>query len=225
MSSMRTHGSPTRAESRASQDQVGAEHPALAHLCAHFEEAALTIPPGLAQDEGGGGIGDPAVQPELLSVSLGGLADVLEPAGDEQSSTERPEPTLPPKLPEVGRHHAGRREPSERRSPVLGRAEIHPPVAEHVEGEATTRPEPKGSHAACRTLVEDERFDAGHLSQPPYALVQLPGSQGLAKKIHITHLPTSNDAPGVEYPHRGREVNRERAIPGDETEARCRPTP
>ena len=113
---------PDAGGDRAPQNQVGAEHSALAHLCARFKEAALPVPPGLVREEGGWGVGDSAVQSELLSVSLGGLADVLEPAGDEQASAERPEPALPLKLPEVRRHHAGRREPSQRRSPVLGRA-------------------------------------------------------------------------------------------------------
>src|SRR5215207_7368360 len=90
---------PDAGGDRAPQNQVGAEHSALAHLCARFKEAALPVPPGLVREEGGWGVGDSAVQSELLSVSLGGLADVLEPAGDEQASAERPEPALPPKAP------------------------------------------------------------------------------------------------------------------------------
>jgi hypothetical protein len=119
-----THASPTWAEivspktrlapntrlSRASA-RVSRRQPSPSHRASH-------------ERRGGGGVGDPAVQSELLSVSLGGLADVLEPAGDEQASAERPEPALPPKLPEVRRHHAGRREPSQRRSPVLNRAAL-----------------------------------------------------------------------------------------------------
>src|SRR5215212_11414057 len=164
---------------RAPQDQVGPEYPALAHLCARLEEAILPVTPDLAREDRGGRVGDPSVQPELLPVSHRRLADVLEPAGNEQPSPERPEPPLSPKLPEVGRHHPGRREPGQRRSSVLGRAEIHPPVAEYVEGEATARPEPKGSHPARRALVEHERLAAGHLLQPPDPPMQLPAAKAM----------------------------------------------
>ena len=61
---------PDAGGDRAPQNQVGAEHSALAHLCARFKEAALPVPPGLVREEGGWGVGDSAVQSELLSVSL-----------------------------------------------------------------------------------------------------------------------------------------------------------
>jgi hypothetical protein len=93
---------------RARKDQVCSEHLAFAHFCARLEEAVIPFPPDLAREERGGCVGDPAVQPELLPTPLRRLADVLEPAGDEQPSSERPEPTLPLKLPEVRRHRAGR---------------------------------------------------------------------------------------------------------------------
>jgi hypothetical protein len=105
------------------------------------------------------------VQPELLPIPHGRLTDVLEPAGNEQPSSEEPEPTLPLKLPEVGCHHASRREPGQRHAPVLGRAEIHPSIAEYVEGEAAASLKPKGSHPMCQTLLEDERLDASNLLQ------------------------------------------------------------
>ena len=68
---------------RAPKDQVGPEHSALAHLCARLEEVFLPVPPDLTREERGGSVGDPAVQPELLSVPLGWFTDVLEPAGNE----------------------------------------------------------------------------------------------------------------------------------------------
>jgi hypothetical protein len=75
----------------------------------------------------------------------------------------------------------------------------------------------------CQTLLEDERLDASNLLQSPDPLVQLLRSQGLAVEIHAAHLPTSNDVPGVEYPQRGRDADREIAISGSGTEERCKP--
>ena len=168
-----------------SQDQVGAEHPALADLSARLEDAAPLVPPDFVRDVRGGGVGDPAVQ-------TGGLtwqSDVLEPAGDEKPAVEGAQPAFAQGFVIVGGDDASRREPGERHASVLGGAEVHAPVRQDEKRETAPRSDPHGAHPACGTVVEYERLDARDLLQPPHPPLQLRACQKPTVEIHtILHL-------------------------------------
>jgi hypothetical protein len=53
---------PDAGGDRAPQNQVGAEHSALAHLCARFKEAALPVPPDTQNMEMGAEMTMPRMQ-------------------------------------------------------------------------------------------------------------------------------------------------------------------
>src|SRR5919112_5895335 len=180
----------------AAQHEVRPEDAGLPDLTAGLQHAALLVPERVVGDPGRGDVRGAAVQAELLAPALARRPHVPQAAGDEEATGERVQPALPPGFVEGRGDDAVGGKPGQRRTPVLGQAQVHPAVGKHVEGEAAAGPETEGAHATGRAVVENEGFYTGDLLQPSYPTKELPSRQRAALGVCEHSAPPSRPEPG-----------------------------